>query len=470
LVPDGFWLTGPVVILSNVNLHIAKNALLQFTADKTQYKLVEGNYEGLPAFRNQSPLSATNAENIAVTGKGVIDGNGNVWRAVNHDKVSATEWKALLAKGGVVSNDSSTWYPSENYLKGTLLKKPGVIDPGKTMADYDSIKDFLRPNLLVFTRCKKVLLEGVTFQNSPAWCLHPLMCEDLTVRNVYAKNPWYAQNGDGIDVESCSNVLIEGSTFDVGDDGICIKSGRNEEGRKRGMPTQNVEVKNCIVYHAHGGFVIGSEMSGGAKDIYVHDCTFIGTDIGLRFKTVRGRGGVVEKIYASNINMKDIVGAAVSFDMYYFASPKIVNGIPQVEFEPVTEATPTFKDFYINNVACNGAAEAIFIRGIPEMHIANINLSNMVLQADEGIECIEATGINFKHIQLAVKQTSPVISIINSDKILFDNIGYNVNAALLMKLSGDRTKDIKIVNSNTANAKQLAVFNAGTDKSALVKD
>ncbi len=396
LIPGGFWLTGPVVLLSNVNLHIAKDALLQFTDDKTQYKLVEGNWEGLPAYRNQSPISATNAENIAITGSGIIDGNGDAWRAVNHDKLSETEWKILLKKGGIVSDDDKQWYPSESYVRGMHIKNPGVIVAGKPVNDYDSIKDFLRPNLLVFTRCKKVLLEGVTFQNSPAWCLHPLMCEDLTVKNINVKNPWYAQNGDGIDVESCSNVLIEGSTFDVGDDGICIKSGRDEEGRKRGMPTQNVEVKNCTVYHAHGGFVIGSEMSGGAKDIYVHDCTFIGTDIGLRFKTVRGRGGVVERIYASNINMKNIVDEAILFDMYYFASPKIVDGIPQVEFKPVDEGTPTFKDLYFDKIICNGAAEAIFIRGLPEKHISNINLSNMVLQADKGIECTEATGINFK--------------------------------------------------------------------------
>lgn len=469
LVPNGFWLTGPVVLLSNINLCIAKDALLQFTDDKIQYKLIEGSYEGLPAYRNQSPISANDAENIAITGGGIIDGNGDAWRAVNHDRLSDIEWKALLAKGGIVSKDSSLWYPSESYVRGMQTKNPGVIIAGKTIKDYDSIKDFLRPNLLVFTRCKKVLLEGVTFQNSPAWCLHPLMCENLTVRNVYAKNPWYAQNGDGIDVESCTNVLIEGSTFDVGDDGICIKSGRDEEGRKRGMPTQNVEVKNCVVYHAHGGFVIGSEMSGGAKDIYVHDCTFIGTDIGLRFKTVRGRGGVVERIYASNINMKDIVHEAILFDMYYFASPKIVDGIPQVDFQPVTEVTPSFKNFYINNIVCNGASEGVFIRGLPEMHISNINLSNMVLQADKGIECTEATGINFKNIQLVTKETSPVVHIINSDKIVLDNIGYNAYAELLMELSGSRTKDIKLVNTSMLNLKQLADFTAGADKSALEK-
>src|SRR5690349_13717467 len=170
------------------------------------------------------------------------------------------------------------------------------------------------------------------------------MCEDLTVRNVYAKNPWYAQNGDGIDVESCKNVLIEDSKFDVGDDGICIKSGRDAEGRKRGMPTENVTIRNCVVYHAHGGFVVGSEMSGGAKNINVENCTFVGTDIGLRFKTTRGRGGVVENIYIDNILMKDIPGEAILFDMYYSAiDPVALAGekreAPKVMVYPVTEET-----------------------------------------------------------------------------------------------------------------------------------
>jgi len=151
LIPKGFWITGPIVLLSNVNLCLAKDALLQFTDDKTQYKLSEGNYEGLPAYRNQSPISAIDAENIAITGNGIIDGNGGAWRAVNHDRVSDIEWKALLSKGGIVNKDSSLWYPSESYVKGMQAKNPGVIVPGKPIKDYDSIKDFLRPNLLVFT-------------------------------------------------------------------------------------------------------------------------------------------------------------------------------------------------------------------------------------------------------------------------------------------------------------------------------
>ncbi|RYF82320.1 MAG: glycoside hydrolase family 28 protein, partial [Chitinophagaceae bacterium] len=198
VVPAGLWVTGPLVLKSNVNLHLQKGALLQFTDDFNQYPLVATNWEGLPQMRNQSPLSANNATNIAITGFGIIDGNGDAWRMVKKDKLTETQWKKLMASGGVLSEDKKTWYPSEKSKLGSTMKNPGEIKPEKTKEFYESVKDFLRPNLLVFTNCKKVLLEGVTFQNSPAWCLHPLMCEDLTVRNVYAKNPWYAQNGDGI--------------------------------------------------------------------------------------------------------------------------------------------------------------------------------------------------------------------------------------------------------------------------------
>lgn len=265
LIPAGLWLSGPVVLKNNVNLHLANGATLLFTDDKSQYPLIEANWEGLPQMRNQSPISATNAVHIAITGKGIIDGNGDAWRAVKSDKLTASQWKKLVASGGVVSEDKKTWYPSESFLKGSKMTNPGQLSPEKDAAFYDSIKDFLRPNLVLLTSCKFVLLEGVTFQNSPAWCLHPLMCENLTVRNVSVKNPWYAQNGDGIDAESCKNVLIENSVFDVGDDALCMKSGRDAEGRKRGKPIENVIIRGCTVYSSHGGFVIGSEMSGGAK-------------------------------------------------------------------------------------------------------------------------------------------------------------------------------------------------------------
>jgi polygalacturonase len=473
VIPAGLWLTGPVELKSNVNLHLQKNSVLQFSKDFDQYPLVAGNWEGVPQMRNQSPLSAKNETNIAVTGFGIIDGNGDAWRMVKKDKLNETQWKKLVASGGVLSDDKKTWYPSEKTLKGSKMNNPGVISADKTAAFYNDIKDFLRPNLLVFAKCKKVLLEGVTFQNSPAWNLHPLMCEDVTVRNVYAKNPWYAQNGDGIDVESCKNVLIENSTFDVGDDGICIKSGRDEAGRKRGKPTENLLARNCTVYHAHGGFVIGSEMSGGAKNLYVENCTFIGTDIGLRFKTTRGRGGVVENIFINNINMKDIVGEAILFDMYYAAQDPVVlagekREPPKIQVLPVTDATPQFKNFYVNNIVCDGSEKAVFIRGLPEMHIQNIELKNMVIQSEKGIEMSEATGITFKNVEIITQNTNPVLDVLNCEEVVFDKLAFPGSSELLFRIGGERTKNISVTNTNISTAKQKSLFEFGAKEDVLI--
>ena len=472
IIPTGFWLTGPIVLKSNVNLHLQKNALLQFTKDFDQYPLIEGNWEGLAQMRNQSPLSANNAVNIAITGNGIIDGNGDAWRMVKKDKLTETQWKKLVESGGVLGEDKKTWYPSEKSLKGSQLKNPGVISAEKNSEFYQSVKDFLRPNLLVFTSCKKVLLEGVTFQNSPAWCLHPLMCENLTVRNIHVKNPWYAQNGDGIDLESSKNVLIEGSVFDVGDDGICIKSGRDEAGRKRGMPTENVIVRNCTVYHAHGGFVIGSEMSGGARNLHVSDCSFIGTDVGLRFKTTRGRGGVVEKIYVNNIAMKDIVGEAILFDMYYAAQDPIVlagekRELPKVEFKKVDETTPQFKDFHISNIVCNGAEKAIFVRGLPEMHVKDVVMENLTVQARKGIDIQEASGITIRSAKIISEETNPVVDVVNSDNLHFDKLVYKDGAELLFRIGGERTSKINIQNTDASKAKQKIIYEFGASEKSI---
>lgn len=465
LIPGGLWLTGPIVLKSNVNLHIDRAALIQFTDDKSQYPLVEGNYEGHAAVRNQSPVSGTDLENIAITGGGIIDGNGGIWRAIGKDRLTDSEWKQLVASGGEVSENGKTWYPSAGYAKGNKIKDVNTIQPGKALSDYAEYKDFFRPNMLVLTNCKKVLLSGTTFQNSPNWCLHTLLCEDLTLQDVHVRNPWNAQNGDAIDVESCRNVLVENSTFDAGDDGLCIKSGRDEEGRKRGKPTENVVMRNNIVYRAHGGFVIGSEMSGGARNIFVSDCTFIGTDIGLRFKTARGRGGIVENIYIKNISMKNILHEAILFDMYYFTKATSALG-QKVDFPPVTEATPQFRNFYVSNVVCNGAEKAFFVRGLPEMSIKNINLENMVLKTDKGAELIEANNISLKNITLESTSTKPLIYIENSSQISLDNIKYQA-ADQLLSINGDRSGQISLSNTNTSTAKTKVEFNYGADKKSL---
>ncbi len=471
MIPEGMWLTGPIELKSNVNLFVAKNSVLQFTSDFNEYKLVQGNWEGIAQMRNQSPISASNAVNIAITGRGIIDGNGDAWRMVRKDKLNETQWKKLISSGGVMSEDGKTWYPSEKSIAGSKLKNPGEITPDKTADFYASVKDFLRPNMVVFNSCKKILLEGVTFQNSAAWCLHPLLCEDLTVRNIYAKNPFYAQNGDGIDVESCNRVLIDNSTFDVGDDGICVKSGRDEAGRKRGKPTENMVVRSCVVYHAHGGFVIGSEMSGGARNILVSSCTFIGTDVGLRFKTTRGRGGVVENIFIQDIYMKDIVGDAISFDMYYAAQDPVAlvgekRELPKVEFKPVDVTTPQFRDFTISHIVCNGASRAVFIRGLPEMHVKGISFENLALQTEKGFDIQEASGINIKNVRIISKISNPLIDVLQSDKIIFENIRYKAGADQLFRINGERSNGIEIRQTDMTRAKEKISFEFGaTEKS-----
>ncbi len=465
LIPKGIWLTGPIELKSNVNLHIQKSAIVLFTGDKSQYALIEGSYEGKKAARNQSPISATGVENVAITGKGIIDGNGDVWRAVNKAQLTEGQWKEKVASGGVVRADGKAWYPSEQFLKASVEGKSMLLTDGKKPADFADMKDFLRPNLLVLTQCKKVLIDGVTFQNSPAWCLHPLMTENLTIRNVVVKNPEYAQNGDGMDIESCKNFLIEGCTLDVGDDAICIKSGKDEEGRKRGMPTENGIIRNNVVYNGHGGFVIGSEMSGGARNLFVYDCTFMGTDKGLRFKSVRGRGGVVENIYAKNIYMKDIAQEAIFFDMYYFV--KFATDSPRDERPIVNEGTPIFRNMKFENIVCHGAKKGIFVRGLPEMPIQNIAIENATLQAEEGAILIDASGITCKNVALLSEKTEPVISIENSQKITFDNIEISKGAKRFFTISGDRTKNIAVSKTKLEQASQKVEWKDGAMESIL---
>ncbi|MCW3087420.1 MAG: lipolytic protein family, partial [Sediminibacterium sp.] len=426
LVPAGLWLTGPIVMKNNVELNTARGAVVLFTPDRNQYPLVVSSFEGVNAARCQSPIWAEGLENIAITGIGIFHGSGDAWRPLKKGKVTDSEWKKLTS-GGVLSEDKSYWYPSAGALKGSLTNNIGKLLPGMQLKDFEEIRDYLRPNMLRVVNCKNVLLEGITFENSPAWTMHLVTSQHITVKQVTVKNPWYGQNTDALDLESCANVLVDGCSFDTGDDGICIKSGRDEEGRKRGIPTENVIAQNTTVYHAHGGFVIGSEMSGGARNLFVSNCSFIGTDIGLRFKTVRGRGGVVENIYASNIAMKDIGGEAISFDMYYMAKDPVPlagekRDMPKIELQPVTDATPVFRNFYINDIVCHGAEKAIFIRGIPEMNVSNINLENMVLKARKGIEVTEATGVLFRNIRLVTEDTDPLVYLQNSRDIRFEKL------------------------------------------------
>lgn len=419
VIPEGLWLTGPVVLQNNVNLHVEKNALVLFSGDADLYPLVRTSFEGLDILRCQSPISAMNAENIAITGYGVLDGSGDSWRPVKRNKMTDGQWKSLLKSGGVVDESGKVWYPNEGALKASILtgskEKREISD-----SEWEGMKRWLRPVLLSIVKSKRVLLEGVTFRNSPSWCLHPLSCEDLTLNGVKVFNPWYSQNGDALDVESCKNVVVTNSLFDAGDDAICIKSGKDADGRRRGEPCENVLVKNNTVLHGHGGFVVGSEMSGGVRNVYVADCTFIGTDVGLRFKSTRGRGGVVENIYVDNINMINIPGDALIADLYY-----AVKDAPGAPVPAVTEETPSFKNIHISNISCKGAGRAMFLNGLPEMPIENFSVRNMrITDAQKGAFINKVAGVTLENIEIETADNT-YLQVENTTNITIDGKEYD---------------------------------------------
>lgn len=390
IVPEGIWYTGPIQFESNVELHLDRGALVLFSENLADYPALASDWEGISTHRAMSPLSARDKHDIAITGDGTFNGNGQKWRPVKKAKMTAAQWSALT-KTGCVNAKGDIWYPNERIREVAESKElQGKAHHGdKATVDY--VHDFLRPVLLSFIGCKNVLLKDATFENSPAWNIHPLLCENLIMDNINVRNPWYAQNGDGVDIESCTDVLLLNSRFDVGDDAMCIKSGKDKDGRERGIPCSNVLIEGCTVYHGHGGFVIGSEMSGGCKDIVVRNCVFIGTDVGLRFKSTRGRGGVVKNIYVDNIKMSDIAGDALIFDLYYGIKP----GDPVPE---VTEETPSFRDIYINDVTCRSAKRAALFNGLPEMPMKNVVITDSHFRADSGFELNHVDGLTLKNV------------------------------------------------------------------------
>ena len=408
VVPQGVWHTGPIVLKSNIELHLKSGAVILFAADESLYPIIETSFEGLDTRRLQSPIYAKGATNIAITGNGVIDGNGQYWRPVKKGKVTASHWKSLLAIPGSQELKKDYWVPSAGYAKGEQGANMNVPN-AQTEEEWNAIKRFLRPVMISLVQCKNVMLKGLIFQNSPAWNLHPLMCENVIIDKVLVRNPSYAQNGDALDLESCKNALIINSRFDAGDDGICIKSGKDADGRRRGIPCENVVVDGCTVFAGHGGFVVGSEMSGGVKNIMVENCQFLGTDVGLRFKSTRGRGGIVENIYINKVSMTDIKTDAITFNMYYggkSVAEMLADGDnpDNTTKMPVTEETPIFRNIHITDCVCNGAGRAMEFNGLPEMPIDGITLQNLTILAKKDAVFTNCVNIKKKNVNIAIQK------------------------------------------------------------------
>lgn len=425
IVPPGLWLTGPVELRSGIDLHIEKGAVLLFDKNPEEYPLRVTEYEGVRRVRALSPIHAADADNISITGRGIIDGNGHLWRMAKEFKFTSRQWKKMTAASPDTvypTEEGQMWFPTRSAYEGFLAGEPDL----QAVSEEEALKaaapyyDFYRPVMVSLIRCSRVLIEGVALENSPAWNIHPIYCRDLTIRDAMIRNAAFAQNGDGLDLESCSRVEIDNVQFDVGDDAICMKSGKNAEARLIPIPTENVYIHDCTVFHGHGGFSVGSEMSRGIRNILVERCVFIGTDVGIRFKSTLGRGGVVENITIRDITMLRIPGEAIILTMGYVlfhAKQEHHDGnyIPG-ETRITPEDIPEFKDIHISRVVCQGAGCGLRIEGLSQMPIHDMVLEDISLTAKDGYAVAEAENIRLKHVEFIEEATGK--NIVFEDKIL----------------------------------------------------
>lgn len=389
IFPKGIWLTGPIELKSNVNLHLERNAVIFFSPDKSLY--IDKSRNG---GRFLACISADKAVNISITGEGTIDGNGAQWRPVKRGKVSDVEWKNFKRMGGVERADGTLWYPWE--------LKSGYPD----MDSSPEKQEKRRNDLFRVVNCENIYLSGVTFQNAPKFHVHPLYCRNIIIDGITVRCPWNAQNGDAIDLSDCHRALIVNCIVDAGDDGLCMKSGA-AKGNALVNGCEDILIQDNTVYHAHGGFVIGSEDVTAMKRIVVRDCTFSGTDTGLRFKSGVGRGGKTGDIYISSVMMTDIVGEAIVFQCDYVDRPAGSKESP-VRNPGELKNVPEFTDIHISDIVCRGCRTGIAASGI------------------EGLDCVHD------------------ITVENST-IVYTSSPTNINEA---------TADLKLVNVNFVEDKK----------------
>lgn len=394
IVPQGVWMAGLISLKDNIDLHIERNAIIMASPNKSLFiKEKDGKKEA----KCTPMISASKRKNISITGEGVIDGNGAYWRPVKRGKVSDVEWNEFQYMGGTQTDGGKLWFPYnlKNY---------------SNIADSPEKQESMRTHLIRFTDCENVLVEGVTIQNSPKFHLIPTRCKNVIVDGVTIRCPWNAQNGDALDISSCKDVLIVNNTIDAGDDGICMKAGAGQSGVGAG-PCENILIEGNTVYHAHGGFVIGSEYTGGMKNIVVRNNRFNGTDTGLRFKSGVGRGGKTERIYISDIMMTDIKDEAIVFECTYIDKKYSVkeDGKATMTVTKDAQFVPDFSDIHISNVVCRNVKTAVKAKGLAGFNcIHDIDVANSTFvytkQAQDIDESSTITFTNTRFVDAANKQ------------------------------------------------------------------
>lgn len=370
-VPKGVWASGPIEIPSDTTLELEEGSEISFIPDPNLYTPVFTRWEGVECFAMHPLVLSSHTKNVRITGKGTLNGNGETW------------WNLKKAK-----KERGQSAPEAMYEKILAELNPGYENqPG---GGGGREIQFLRPSLLEISFAENVSVEGIEIKDSPFWTVHPLYVKNLTLRGIKIDNPYTAPNTDGIDVDSCENVVIEDCFVSVGDDGICIKSGSGPDGIRCAKPTVNVEIRNCTVRNAHGGIVIGSETAAGMSHIHAVGCDLSGTDRGIRIKSRRGRGGDIFDIELRDMVMNNTL-CPIAMNMYYKC------GIPEsekncalfsLEKQPIVPETPRIHDVKIIGCTAKGCkASAGFIAGLPEMPIDNLIIKDCDFSTDETSGC-----------------------------------------------------------------------------------
>lgn len=444
--PAGKYLTGAIHLKSNITIFIDAGAELHFSDNFDDYlPMVKSRYEGVDVTSFSPLFYAYEANNIAIRGRGIIDGHGKKW------------WD--FVEGYKADQPRSKWQHQFDALNKDIL----LPDEPKQMK-----RGFLRPPFIQTMYCKNVLIEGITIRNSPFWTVNPEFCENVTVHAVTINNPAsFAPNTDGINPESCKNVHISDCHISVGDDCITIKSGKDKPGRKMAAPAENHTITNCTMLSGHGGVVIGSEMSGDVRKITISNCVFDGTDRGIRIKSARGRGGIVEEIRVDNIIMKNIGQQAIVLDLQY----------AKTTLEPVSERTPRFRNIHFSNITGSQVNQAAYLNGLEEMPIENISFNDINLDAKTGFDIHNGSRIEFHNVQVntemgpslkadrvsgltvnGLKSYTPhkntaVIELKNVTDAFIYNSFPVAGTEMYLKISGEKIKNITLGNNNFSNAK-----------------
>jgi len=348
IVPEGKFLTGAIYLKSNVNLHVTRNAVIVFSTDPKKYlPLVYTRWEGVELM-NYSPLIyAYGEENIAVTGDGVLDGQG-----------SSEQWWPWKGKKEYGWKNGM---PNQNEGRKILM---ALAEKGTPVAERIFGEGYyLRPSFVQPYRCKNVYISGVTFKNSPMWFLNPTLCENVLIENVATIG--HGPNNDGCDPESSRDVVITGCKFDNGDDCIAIKSGRNADGRRVNVPSENLVIRKCEMKDGHGGVVIGSEISGSVRNVFVEDCVMDSPNLdrALRFKTNSVRGGVIENFFARRITVGEVAEAVVLVDFNY-------------EEGDAGNFTPVLRNIFVSDVTAEKGKYGFYIKGYERSPVSNVEFKN----------------------------------------------------------------------------------------------